>query len=194
MKCSVIFIAVILFFVSGCSTGRYVFSSNPDGASIYFRDPQTNKKFLLGSSPLEYSKSSLDSKKAFLVVFEKQGYLPTSVPIAPTDEILTTVNVNMEVNPNGLSDASSTINGLVGQLFRTQKLIYQKQYKTAILELDRILEEKPWVTQAHIMKGTSYYLMNEMQSAIESWKKALTLDPKNHELTKFLADKNINLE
>ncbi|MCB9072024.1 MAG: hypothetical protein H6623_00260 [Bdellovibrionaceae bacterium] len=189
----VLSISLLLFFLAGCASSSYVFSTNPDGATVYYKDPNTNKKLLLGTTPLEYSKSALKDDQAFLIIFEKEGFFPESIPLAPTNEVQTTVNINMKRNPAGLEASSVAVNDVINRLFKTQKLIYQKRYRAAVLEIDKLLEEKSWVTQAHIMKGTAFYLMNELPSAIVSWKKALELDPQNEELLKFMQEKNIKM-
>jgi tetratricopeptide (TPR) repeat protein len=178
----------------GCATSSYLVNSNPPGASVYYFDPQTQKKFLMGTTPLSYGKGSLPKESAFTMSVEKDGFLTQELPVAPTDESKTIINVTLKNDPTGSGKSNREINTVVTGLFRAQQMIYKRQYQAAIIELDQILKEKPDVVQAHVMRGTTFYLMNEMASAVDSWKKAYKIDPSNEELTRFLLEKNIVLK
>ncbi|MEQ1878393.1 MAG: hypothetical protein ABL958_17250 [Bdellovibrionia bacterium] len=148
----------------------------------------------MGSTPLNYSKSALPTESAFMISLEKDGFLTQEIPVAPTDESKTMISINMRGDPAGSTNANRDLNVVATGLFRAQELIYKKQYQAAVVELDKIIKDKPEIVQAHVMKGTAYFLLNELPSATEAWKKAMKLDPGNEDLTRFLAEKNINLK
>lgn len=179
--------------LQGCAS-TYLISTNPPGANVYFNDPTTQKRFLIGATPLSYSKGALPTDAAFMVTVEKEGFLPQDVPMAPTNESRTIVSVNLKADTTTVARNNKELNEAVNYLFRAQQLIYRKQYQAAIIELDKILKDKPDLTQAQVMKGTAYYLLNELPSAINAWKEAMKLDPNNEELSKFLADNSIALK
>lgn len=186
--------ALLLLLATGCASSSYVLSSNPAGVNVYYLDAKSQQKQLLGATPVEYKKSALPKDEAFVLKFEKDGFFPQDVPIAPTDDMRTTVSVTMKSDPALAKQPNFELNQLVLRLFKAQEMIYKKRYQAAIIEIDQLLRDKPDLVQAHVMKGTSYYLLNEMPSALQAWKKALEIDPGNKELLKFLADRNITIK
>ena len=185
-------ILLILFSVAtvACSTSSYLLNSSPSGVSVFHIDDKQNRE-LLGETPLAYSKSSLPTEAPFLLSFEKEGFIPQQVPVAPTNDSRTTVSVNMKVDPVLEKQPNAEMNKIIKRIIRAQNMIYKKRIQSALVELDQILKEKPDIVQAHIMKGTCYYILNELPTALESWKVALSLEPDNKELKIFLASKNI---
>lgn len=189
--------ATILFLslnALACSTSSYLIHSNPSGASVFYMDQKSQGKQLLGLTPLNYSKSSLPEAEPFVLSFEKEGYLPQQVPIAPTNDSRTTVSTTLKVEPSLAKQPNLEMNKVINRLFRAQEMIYRKRIQSAIVELDQIIQEKPDIVQAHVMRGTCYYILNEMPSAIEAWKTALQLDPDNKELVRFLQEKNVVIQ
>lgn len=177
----------------GCASSSYYITSNPSGANVYYFDPGTQKKFLLGATPIEYSKSSIPTDGPFMMSFEKEGFHSQEVPVTNSDEAKTVVNVKMKPDPEGVKD-DAVLNGILTRLFKAQGLIFKKQYQAAIIDIDKVIEERPGISQAYVMKGTAYYMLKEMPSAIEAWKKALKMEPNNDELKQFLVEKNIDLK
>lgn len=176
--------------VSGCSS-QYIITSSPAGANIYYFDSATEKRFLIGTTPLSYSKSSLPGEKPFLVIVEKDGFASQEVPIAPTDDSRSQIFVTLKVDPSKMKKDDTDLNKYISQLFKAQQYIYKRQYQSALVEIEKVLKEKPELAQALIMKGTSYYLLDELPTAIAAWKSALQIDPNNDDLHRFLAEKNI---
>jgi len=182
-----------LLLLSGCASSSYHFVSEPPDASVYYFDPATQKRFLMGTTPLTYKKSSVPKDKPFLVTVEKEGYAPVETPVAPTDGTQTFLNFKLKPDANGLKRSDLELNQTIKNLFVAQKLIFAKRYQASVVELDKLLKERPNLVQALIMKGTAYYLLQDMNSAIASWKKALELDRDNEELNSFLQEKNIRI-
>ena len=186
------FLSIILL-LSGCAS-TYQIHSTPEGALVSYQDSTTGRETYLGSTPLSYSKSSLPSDRAFLLNFKKDGFLPATAPVAPTDESNTILTVNLKPNEHGPSEINKEWNDAVLRLFNAQNLIYRKRFHEALIELDKLIQAKPDLVEAHVMKGTSYYLLNEMGSALAAWRTALKLDPENVELLRFLDEKKIPLK
>ncbi len=186
-------IANLFWLLIACASSSYHITSIPDGASIYYNDPATNKRFLMGLTPISYSKSSLPNDRPFLVSVEKDGYLNQELPIAPTDGSRTLINVKLKPDPDGSKKDSAIVNHTVQSLFKAQSLIYHQRFQAAIVELNVLLEEHPNLIQALVMRGTAFYLLNDMASAISDWKKVMAIDRNNEELQNFLIEKNIRL-
>lgn len=177
----------------GCASGSFYFTSDPPGANVYYYDPLTQKRFLMGATPLTYSKSSVPADKPFMVSVELEGYSPTEVPVAPTNGTKTFLNFTMKKDENGLRKNDIELNQVIGRLFKAQSLLFEKRYQAAIVELDQILKDRPNLVQALVMRGTAYYMLQDMNSATDSWKKALALENNLPDLRKFLEEKSIRL-
>lgn len=179
--------------LSGCASSSYFITSNPTGANVYYVDPASQKKFLIGTTPIQYSKSSIPNDAPFIMTFEKEGYAVDQIPVANSDDSKTVINVKLKPEDVGTRE-DKDLQKLVAQLFSAQELIYKKKYQAAIIELDKVIAERPALAQAYVMKGTAYYLLKEMPSAMDSWKKAMRIDPENQGLKEFLIQKNIELK
>ncbi len=184
---------LVLALLQSCAMSSYNITSDPPAASVYYFDPSTQKRFLMGTTPLTYKKSSIPSDKPFLVSVEKEGYQAVETPVAPNDGTQTFLAFKLKPDPTGITRGDMEINQTVKTLFKAQSLIFQKKYQSAIVELDKALKEKPNLIQALVMRGTAYYLLQDLNSAFEAWRKALSLDRDNEELNRFLEDKNIKL-
>jgi len=178
-KINLIVFTLLALFQIGCASSTYHFTSDPDGANVYYFDPVTSKRMLLGVTPLGYQKSSIPDKKSFVISVEKEGYSPEETPVAPNDGTKTFLHFKLKPDKNGLKKSDFEINGVIKSLFRAQEQIYSKKYQAAIVELDKILVDRPNLVQALIFKGTAYYLLQDLNSAIESWKKVLSIEPNN---------------
>ena len=177
--------------ITACSSSSYLFHADPTGTSVFYIDEKTQAKQLLGVTPINFSKSSLPTESPFLLSFEKEGFITQQVPVAPSNDARTTVAVTLRMDPVAEKQPNAEMNKYINRILGVQNLIYKKRIQSAIIELDQIIRDKPDIIQAHIMRGTCYYILNEVSTAIESWKTALTLDPGNKELLNFLAQKNI---
>jgi tetratricopeptide (TPR) repeat protein len=186
-------ILILELFLAGCSS-TYQIRSMPDGALVSYTEPSTNRQLYLGTTPLTYSKSALATDRAMVLTIKKEGFLPEMIPLVPTNESNTLINVNLKPDDKSPTKATSEWNAIIARLFEAQRMIYQRQFHAALLELDKIVKDKPDLVQAHIMKGTSYYLLNEMNSAINAWKTALRLDPNNAELLQVLNQMKISVK
>lgn len=171
----------------------YTIHSSPQGANVYYVEPVSQKKIFLGTTPFSYNKAGLPTQQAFMISVTKDGFKPAEVPMAATDESKTLVSVRLKPEDEVMNKTSKELNELLKRFFRAQQLIYERQFHSAIIELDQLIKERPDLVQAYVMKGTSYFLLNEPKSAIASWKIALKLDPENSELLKFLQEKNVKL-
>lgn len=184
---------IALLALNGCASSSYFITSNPSGANVYYVDPASQKKFLMGTTPVQYSKSSIPNDAPFMMSFEKEGYVVDQVPVANSDDSKTVINVKLKPEAMGNKE-DKELQRIVAQLFSAQNLIFRKQYQAAIIELDKVLAERPSLAHAYVMKGTAYYLLKEIPSATDSWKKAMRIDPENQALKDFLIQKNIELK
>ena len=198
MKTTWIFTALFIFnalILSGCAS-TYSFTSVPGEVKVYYVDRDTDKKYFLGNTPFQFQKGSLPDDKPFLVTFEKEGYITTDVPVAPINNARTIINVNLKRDPAGTSNTANSreIQEALRSLVKARSFISQTKYHNAIMEIDRVLQKNADLPEAHLLKGTAYYLLRDLPSAREAWKQALKLDPNLEELHSFLKKNNIKLE
>lgn len=183
-----------VLFVSGCAS-TYQIHSTPEGALVSYQAATSGEQpIYLGTTPLAYSKSSLPSDKAFLLTVKKEGFLPVMVPLMPTDESNTSVVVNLKPDEHGPSSTVKEWNDAILKLFDAQSLIYRRQFHAAVLGLDKLIQNKPDLIEAYILKGTAFYLLNEVESALAAWRIALKLDPGNPEVLRFLDEMKVPLK
>ena len=178
--------------VQACAS-IYTIHSSPQGANVYYVEPVSQKKVFLGTTPFSYNKAGLPTQQAFMIQVTKEGFKTQDVPMAATDESKTLVSVRLKPDDEIMTRNSKELNELLKRFFKAQQLIYDRQFHSAIIELDQLIKERPDLVQAYVMKGTSYFLLNETKSAAAAWKTALKLDPENVELLKFLQEKNVKI-
>lgn len=58
-----------------------------------------------------------------------------------------------------------------------QTYFFEKKYRRALDEIGRALKAAPDTAVAYSLKGSVHYKLGEEQQAVESWEKALELDP-----------------
>ncbi|HOW29024.1 MAG TPA: tetratricopeptide repeat protein [Elusimicrobiota bacterium] len=65
--------------------------------------------------------------------------------------------------------------------------VYAGQYLKAINECNQVLDLEPNNVLALTRLGSSYFAMNQKEKAMSYWRRALTLDPENQVLKRFLS-------
>jgi tetratricopeptide (TPR) repeat protein len=75
---------------------------------------------------------------------------------------------------------------VIDHLFKAQQLVMQKELPGALAELDKVLLIDEYVAQAHLMKGTIYYMSENFEMAQSSWQRALKIDPHNAQVYHYL--------
>lgn len=69
----------------------------------------------------------------------------------------------------------------VKHLQKALKHIDRKEFDESIAECDHALKANPDLTFAHALKGQVFNMVHDWQHAMESWQKAVDLDPENYE-------------
>jgi tetratricopeptide (TPR) repeat protein len=60
---------------------------------------------------------------------------------------------------------------------RAQQYIEKRNFKEASNTIDKILEQDEYLAQGHVLKGTVAYLQGDYPGAIQSWERALEINP-----------------
>jgi len=71
-------------------------------------------------------------------------------------------------------------------LFTAQRNVMAKNYKLALKQIDKAIELDEYMAQAHVLKGSIYFISRNFPLARASWERALEVDPYNEEVLKYL--------
>jgi tetratricopeptide (TPR) repeat protein len=71
-------------------------------------------------------------------------------------------------------------------LFSAQRNVISKNYKIALKQIDKAIELDEYMAQAHVLKGSIYFINKNFVLARASWERALEIDPYNDEVLKYL--------
>lgn len=80
----------------------------------------------------------------------------------------------------------------LGNIDRAKQLFRRGRFEAALLEIDHLLQMYPTDPKLYEMRGTLLDRLGHEELALNAWKQAIKLDPKNRGLKKFLAKKEKN--
>ena len=140
--------------------------------------------------------SNIDSTIEFLfdiiLLYEKHA-LDNNNPISNLDAEIVALNkiiknaektiLNYE---SGVS--SNRLNYSISSLINADRYINEKKYIDAINECKIAINNFPDNSIAYEKLGSAYYLNNNLNDALKNWTIALSMDPDNLNLSKFLND------
>ncbi len=75
---------------------------------------------------------------------------------------------------------------VVDNLFKAQQLVMQKKYQEAMAEVDKAILSDEYSPQAHLVKGTIFYVTKQFQQAKLAWERSLKIDPYNANAYQYL--------
>jgi hypothetical protein len=75
---------------------------------------------------------------------------------------------------------------IVDHLFKSQQLVMLKKYNEALSELDKALLMDEYLPQAHMIKGTIFYVNKQFDQAKLAWERCLKIDPYNAQAYQYL--------
>lgn len=144
---------------------------------------QTKNGKLIRFAVREYIKPSAKFKTALhSIIYAGQ--------LNPSDgRIEKFVNVIEEEYPNQLK-AVEVVPGMTlveQKLVASLNYIYDAKYDRAIVECNSVLELEPSNAMAMKRLGSAYYALNKKSKAIQVWREAFKLNPKDDELKSFLS-------
>ncbi len=188
MKClkMINIITVSLVFYAGCVSKPFKINSEPDNAEVSILIGEDREKKSLGQTPVIKTKKEieelldvdLNSGEVINIVFEKDGYRKKElwIPSVAGGNLGFDIEVSLQ---QGLSskDETKTADQIIGKLFLAQNYARTQQFERAVLEIDKLLEDYPTLTRALTMKGAILYANNTLKESLETYEKALSLDP-----------------
>lgn len=193
MKTLILWIGMVVS-LSGC-THLFKVQSEPIEADVFFVNPKTGDKKLVGKTPLEMPMSDIREKMGedmvsgeFITVgVEKSGHVTQTflLPAAQFGTLVTelTVPLKLGATPKEERFAKSVID----RLFLAQKFALSTQYERALIEVDKILADFPGFARALSMKASIYFAQKNFSESLKFYEQALAADPQMEDAVKMVA-------
>lgn len=180
-----------VFLITGCSTGIMMVDSTPPDSEIFVRSRSSENFQLIGKTPYKLSTGELKDKfnveGAFALQTRHEGYEPQMVfvsEVPPNAEMNLFLNLKT-LDQKALSEGSGNpevLNKTLDQLFESQRLVKVGRYDDALIRLDQLAKENPNIAAIYEMQGGVFYIQKNYTKALDSYQKALRLNPENLEL------------
>lgn len=189
-----VFLIGLSLFLNACSSNFSV-KSDPAQADVFFVNPKTGEKKIIGKTPLlmpnselkTFTNGTIPPGEFFTVSVEKQGFQNEVflIPALKFGTTLTALDVKMK---NGVSlKEEKTAKSIIDHLFLAQKLALTQQYERAHIEVDQILKEFPNFARAMTMRASIYYAQKNFKESLKWYDEALKVDPQMDETVKMAA-------
>ncbi len=92
-------------------------------------------------------------------------------------DIVDTSKIKRQQRTGTYTKEDADYNRALFSLQEAQRLFSLKRYTQALVEINKSIDAAPNLALAHAIKGSVYYMLQNMQQAKISWEKALELDP-----------------
>jgi tetratricopeptide (TPR) repeat protein len=175
------FLFNLLILTNICFAAKIDIKSNPVEAEIliYFSENSPPQK--IGKTPFTYNLEELINtyvkKNSFIIELRKDGFEPYKILFSKTSNLDVELSVNLEVNKD-----ISTIkkhDQLIVEIFDVQKLIRGKNFTDALGKLNNLEKDYPHFSIISELKGTTYYMMKDIEKALSQYRKAFALNSDN---------------
>ncbi|MDE3058763.1 MAG: hypothetical protein KGJ59_12490 [Bacteroidota bacterium] len=93
------------------------------------------------------------------------------------EDIVDTSRVRRQQRTGTYTKEDADYNRALYSLQEAQRLFSLKRYTEALVAINRSIDAAPNLALAHAIKGSVYYMLQNMNQAKISWEKALELDP-----------------
>lgn len=188
-------VPALLCVLGACSTNTFKVVSTPAQSEIFFEDATSGEKKSLGQTPLEIPMSQVDELvgeaatdgEFITLVVEKTGFIPQrlALPSSQFGTMVTSLDVKLKEGdgPKQVGIAEDILN----RFFLAQKLTLNREYERAQAEIDKILAVAPEFARAYSMRGSIYYVQNNMSESAKWYEMALKRDPQMDDAVKMIA-------
>ncbi len=172
-----------------CSTATYRFSSNPSEAEVFLVSKNGEKK-PLGKTPLSVNANEINSgKDSVMIEVKKEGYLPQQLFIGDS-YFAKNVESSMVLAPQATAadtkNQDASMNEIASSVADIQRDIQTKNYDIALTKLSRMQASYPNVATFHSLMGNVHYLEKRLDKSLQSYKKAIALNPNLYEVQKMI--------
>lgn len=182
---------IIILNLVACASGVIVIDTLPPAADIYIKAKTTEDFQLVGKAPYKVTLSEFIEKYkvdgSFGLEARSEGYLPhsalvTEVPQNADVNVFLNLKAEPKLGENKEAEETARLNLVMDQLFETQRLVKVGRYDDALSQLSRLQEKNPSLSAIFEMQGGVYYMQKDYPKALDSYEKAVRLNPSNLEV------------
>ena len=186
-----LFIVSFLNLLFGC-TSHFKIVTEPPGVEVALRIRGAEKFEPLGQTPLEITTKQIEDKVRMSVnsgelvelQFNKKGYRTEYLVLPPSRMV--TVQTDLKVKMIEGAREGEIADTLLTLVDNSQKFAQNRDFDRALIEIDKAISMNANFIKAYNLKGTFYYLKNDLANSLLNFEKALSLDPKNQEALKMI--------
>lgn len=155
--------------------------SNPEEAEIFIIADSSVAPSKIGKTPFKSSLKDLVNeyvkKNTFIIEIRKEGFEPYRVLFPKATSVDIELSVNMEVNEDIKKIKKHDL--LMNELFEVQKLIRGKNFTDALKKLDSLEKDYKDFSVIAELKGTAYYMMEDVEKALSFYRRAFAMNSDN---------------
>lgn len=185
----IIFIVCSLLTLISCSSATYRFSSNPSEADVLLVSKNGEKK-ALGKTPLNLNAHEVNSSKdALIIEVKKEGYQSQQLFIADSyfaKNVEASVVLAPQVAATDTKNQDASMNEIATSVADIQRDIQSKNYDLALTKLSRMQSSYPNVATFYSLMGNVHYLEKRLDKSLQSYKRAISLNPNLYEVQKMI--------
>lgn len=183
MKIALKFLFVFLNIILCCiaNADELKISSDPSDANLSIRDfggtisNKIGKTSYVGN--LQELAASYSKTGFFIVVIEKEGYLPQSIVLS--DMLKSDLSLNFNLEPVQEFTKYKQVDKAINELFEAQRLIRASQFDEAIEKLKAVESSEKSLSIVPELIASTYYLKKDMTNALTWYRKAYRVNPDN---------------
>lgn len=163
-----------------------IINSNPSDCDVFVIG-ENGKKNAIGKTPykgsLESLKLSYGLTGTMQILVFKPGFetFNISVPLISSSEVK--LNANLEIERD--IQITQDVDLLVTDLFDVLRMMRVKDFASAFSKLDKLETKFPHYSIIYEMKGSISYMQKEFKKALNYYRKAFGINPKNREAYKM---------
>lgn len=155
--------------------------SNPDTAEVFVLNVSDGKPISVGETPFEGNVDDLGSRagggNSFVIEIKKVGFEPYRVLMNTLGGNDIELSVNLKVSKD--IELVQDIDLLMSDLFDVQRLVRGQDYASALTKLTALQKKFPHFSIIPEMTGGIHYLNRDFTRAMNSYRKAFSLNAKN---------------
>lgn len=180
---------LVMFFVGlvACaSTGNMKLTSEPEGADVLVVESNGSER-KLGTTPLHLSQQDFkfSDQQILDIRFKKTGFVSERV-VVDTQSFDRSIDMHLKMTSSvawqeAYQDpkASPYLSDIASLAAEIQSAAMSKDYSTAEKLARVMISRYPHVSVGWTLMGNIYYIRKDMGQAIQSYRKALEIDPTN---------------
>ncbi len=172
-------LAVYMILISACASSSLQVQSEPTGADVYLKSSRGSFA-KIGQTPLQVGEAQVVQQgESFQLTVSKDGYSSEHVVVPPSHmSRATSISVRLKENAKS-SNNEENLDKVAGGVAQIQQMIRLREFERAAQTLLVYSTQYPSVSTFHELLGNVYYLQKDLGKALQSYKKAAELNPRN---------------